>query len=47
MPLTIVGEGVIKDHYRRALQELGITGVEMQPLDQAVLRGQSKILSRV
>ncbi len=44
VPLTVVSEGVLIQHYNIALKELGITNVEMKPLDQAVLRGQSKIL---
>lgn len=45
VPLTIVSEGGLKEHYDIALQTLDIKGVDIQGLDQAVIRGQAKILA--
>jgi 2-dehydro-3-deoxygalactonokinase len=44
-PVTIVSEGRLRDHYHIALQTLAITDLKIQSLDEAVIRGQAKILA--
>jgi len=46
-PLTIVSEGVLRDHYTWALGELGFKEIEIQGLDQAVINGHAKIIRTI
>ena len=43
LPLTLVSGEALQDQYTRALQTLGITDIELQPLDQAVIRGHAHL----
>jgi 2-dehydro-3-deoxygalactonokinase len=42
-PITLVSDGPLQANYKRALEILGIKGVEVQELDEALIKGQAKI----
>jgi 2-dehydro-3-deoxygalactonokinase len=42
-PVTVVGEGVLRDHYVAALGILGVKGVRVVDAGEAVVRGQGRI----
>ena len=43
LPLTLVSGDALQDQYTRALRTLGITDIELQPLDQAVIRAHARL----
>ena len=42
-PITVVSDGSLQVNYKRALEILGIKGVQVQPLEEALIKGQAKI----